>query len=327
MDKPLVSIIIPVYNVKKHIKRCIKSVENQTYKNLEIILVDDGSTDGSGDLCKELLKQDDRIIMVSQSNKGLSAARNAGIDICHGDFITFVDSDDVIEKDYVEYLLGLLLENKSDFSICAHKEIKNNKTFHDCGKGLSEKQYTPEECLKDMLNERGFTVSAWGKLYSKKLFKNIRFPEGKLHEDLSTTYKLILQSKKITYGQEPKYLYYQNKTSITNSGFNEQKLSIIDQTDEMCKEILQQYPKLVDTTIARRVHARFSVLRLMVSEKNLSEDMQKEKKIIKTFLKNHKKYILNSPNAPKRTKIAMRTLSLGEPVFKLSWKVYSKFLK
>ena len=212
-------------------------------------------------------------------------------------------------------------------SICAHKEIKNGKIVRDFGKGYSEKTYLAEECLKDMLNEQGFMVSAWGKLYSKELFKNIRFPVGKLHEDIGTTYKLIMKSKKISYGPASKYLYYQHSNSIVNSGFNAQKLDIISQTDEMCQEILNSYPKLVDTVIARRVHARFSVFRLMVDEKDLSPKIKKEKEKIKTYLKNHKNYVLSSSNTPKRTKIAMRMFSFGEPVFKLSWKFYSRFFK
>ena len=208
MNQPLVSVIIPVYNTKKYLNRCFDSIKNQTYQNLEIIIVDDGSTDGSNALCEEFRKQDNRTIIISQPNRGLSAARNVGINICHGDFITLIDSDDAVEKDFIEYLVELILENKSDMAICAHKEMKKGKTICNFGKGFSKKQYTQEECLRDMLNEKGFTVSAWGKLYDKKLFSKIHFPEGKLHEDLGTTYKLIINSKKISYGPEPKYIYY-----------------------------------------------------------------------------------------------------------------------
>ena len=170
-------------------------------------------------------------------------------------------------------------------------------------------------------------VSAWGKMYSSKLFKTVRFPIGKLHEDIGTTYKFVTKAEKIAYGPKSKYLYYQHKSSIVNSGFNEQKLDIISQTDEMCEEILRLYPNLVDTVIARKVQARFSILKLMVNEKELSPKMQIEKKKIKTFIQNHKKYILNSKNAPKRTKFAVMSLALGEPTFKLSWRIYSLFFK
>ena len=327
MNEPLISVIVPVYNTKKYLYRCFESIKNQSYKNLEIIIINDGSSDGSNILCEKFQQQDERVKIINQENQGLSAARNAGLKICKGDFVTFIDSDDAIENNFIEYLLNLAQKNNSDIAICAHKEIKNERVVRDFGKGFSKKSYNQEECLKDMLNEAGFMVSAWGKLYKKELFKNIYFPVGKLHEDLGTTYKLILKANKIAYGPESKYLYYQHHNSIINSGFSRKKLDIITQTDEMCKDILQKYPKLVDVTIARQVHARFSVLRLMVNEKKLSQDMQKEKQKIKTFLKNHRKYILHEKNIPKRTKIAMRSLMFGEPVFKLSWNIYSRLFK
>ena len=327
MNEPLISVIIPVYNTKKYLQKCFRSIKNQSYKNLEIIIVNDGSSDNSSTLCEKFKNQDKRVKVINQKNQGLSAARNAGLKICKGDFITFVDSDDAVEDDFIEYLFRLAQKENSDIAICAHKEIKNEKIVCDFGKGFSEKTYNQEECLKNMLNEQGFMVSAWGKLYRKELFKNIYFPVGKLHEDLGTTYKLILKANKIIYGPKSKYLYYQHPNSIISSGLNEKKLDIITQTDEMCKEILKKYPNLVDVAIARQVHARFSVLRLMVNEKKLSQDMQKEKQKIKTFLKNHQKYILHKKSVPKRTKIAMRSFMLGEPFFKLSWNIYSKFFK
>ncbi len=327
ISNPLVSVIIPVYNTKKYLRRCLNSVQGQTYQNLEIIIINDGSTDNSINICEEFRKKDERVVVVSQVNKGLSAARNTGIDICHGDFITFVDSDDSIEKNYTKYLLELVSKGESDIAICAHEEVRREKVICNFGKGFLEKQYSTEECLQDMLNEKGFTLSSWGKLYDKKLFKNIRFPEGKLHEDIGTTYKLIMNAKKISYGPEPKYIYYLHNNSITSSGFNKQKLDIITQTDEMCKEILRRFPKMTDTILARKIHSRFSVLRLMVNEKNIDEETRIEKKKITNFLKNHRVYIAKSPSIPKRTKVAMKALSLGEPVFKLSWKIYSKFFK
>lgn len=326
MNEPLVSIIIPVYNTEKYLQNCLKSVDEQTYKNIEVILVDDGSVDTSGMICDNFCDKKDNWTVIHQKNRGLSAARNSGLKKAHGDYIDFVDSDDTIKKDHVKILIELILKTNSDIAICSHEEIYDKKK-RNFGSQYTEKIYSSGNCLADMLGEKGFMVSAWGKLYHKKVFRGIKFPEGKLHEDLATTYKTIMKADKIVYTPKPLYCYYQRKGSIVNSGFNKKKMNIIDQTDDMCSDIMEKYPNLNNICRNRKIHARFSVLRLMLDDSNLLEEEKKEKRKIINFLKSENYYIKHSKTIDKRTKIAAKSLMISENVFKLSWKIYEKLFK
>ncbi len=323
MKQPLVSVIIPVYNTKRYLKTCVESVLNQTYKELEIVLVDDGSTDGSDKMCNEYQKKDDRIIVIHKPNGGLSSARNRGLDICTGEYVTFVDSDDYIDSDFIEYTVELAKKHNAKLAVCAHNEKNEHGKPKNFGKGQEEACFKTDECLERMLLEKGFMVSTCSKLYQTKLFKDVRFPVGKLHEDVGVTYKLILKCPKIAYGPEPKYTYFQRKGSITKSAFNIQKFDLLVLTDQMCNDIDAEYPKLKDVTNKRRMHARFSILRQMVNS-SLTPELKQQQQSVVQYLKNHKDYILKNPKATLRDKIAMRSLLLGKGCFKFSWNIYSK---
>lgn len=320
----LISIIIPVYNVEKYLDRCIKSVINQTYKNIEIILIDDGSTDKSLDICYNYLEQDNRIKVFHKENGGLSSARNYGIDVATGKYLTFIDSDDEIEKDYIEYLYNLIKKYDTKMSICSYSVIKNNIT--DFGLNLCEKLLTTEECLDNLLCEKGFTVSACAKMYEKDLFKNIRYPLNKLCEDNGTTYKLIMECNNIAYGNESKYNYYIHDNSITTSEFNLRKLDLIELVDTMCDDIIKRFPDLINSVEKRRNSARFSILRQMLESKNSNNYINIQKDIIK-YLKSKKKKIITNPKSDKKDKLAIVLLMINKNLFKLGWKIYLKFIK
>jgi len=322
MTKPLISVIIPVYNVKRYLKRCLDSVIQQTYQNLEIILIDDGSTDGSGKICQEYRQQDPRIVLIHQTNSGLSAARNRGLDICKGEYLTFIDSDDFVKPDLVEYLYGLTKKHRTKLAICAHYE-QYQKNLKNLGASYAESCLSTVDCLEYMLLEKGFTMSACAKLYATKLFKDIRFPVGKLYEDVGTTYKLIMQCPKIAYGPQPKYHYVQRKKSITKSDFTIQNLDLIALTDQMCNDINQAYPELKDVTNERRMHARFSILRQTI-HRPLSANLQLEEDLIVRYLKKHRDYIFKNPKATLRDKLALSALLVGKNCFKLAWAAYTK---
>lgn len=325
---PLISVIIPVYNVKPFLARCLDSVINQTYSHLEIILIDDGSTDGSGELCDQLSQSDTRIRVIHQLNQGLSAARNSGIDSAKGEYLTFVDSDDTISLDMIEILYNLCSEHQTALSMCSFCEVFPNPTqnvdFAEYWKGshASPVIFSTANCLKSMLLEEGFTVSAWGKLYQRQLFEQIRYPVGCLHEDVGTTYRLILQCPQIAFLPSPKYHYYQNPKSITKQKFCKDKLSLVDFTDEMCEMIDKEYPELKDVTAERRMHARFSILRQTIFVEHPSASTQAIEKSMINYLKAHKNDILKNPYATKRDRIALAALLINKQLFKLGWKVY-----
>ncbi len=326
--KPLVSIIVPVYNVAPYLDQCFGSLKNQTYKNLEIILIDDGSTDESKELCEKFANEDSRVVLKRQKNGGLSSARNTGLSFANGKYVTFLDSDDFITNDYVEFLYDLIKKEDALISICSRYERKENGELKNVAADYSSKTMPVKEALREMLNENGFNVSAWGKLYSRELFEKapkVRYPVNKVHEDLGTTYKLFLKAyrsapdKKISFGAEPKYYYNIRKESISHQEFDPRKLDIITQTDEMCDHIEALFPDLINTTNLRRMHARFSIIRQAKTARYLDPCIK--------FIKEHKTWISKNPEATKRDKLALASLLLGKTAFKISWHFYETFFK
>ncbi len=322
MKKPLISVIVPVYNVEKFLVACIKSLISQDYKNYEIILVDDGSTDQSARMCDDYVKKYQNISVVHQKNHGLAHARNTGIKQAQGDFLTFVDSDDDVESDYLSYLYQMIEKHKVKMSIASFLEISPKHQKNWGAHYNKPKVLTQEQCLERMLNEKGFNMTAWGKLYHKDLFQKVKFPEGAIHEDVATTYKCVLQCDKVAYGPKPKYNYYLHQSSITNQKFSSQKLVLIDFTDAMCDEIDKKFPSLRYTTQLRRMHGRFSILRQMVSAPQLTNTQKELESQIIRYLKLYNHYILENPKAKPRDFFAMRTLMMGVPMFKVAWKLY-----
>lgn len=202
-----VSVIIPVYNGEKYLDNCIKSVADQTYENLEIIIIDDGSTDRTVDICEEWKEKDDRVRVLHKPNGGRGSARNAGLSMATGDYIHFVDADDWIEKDAIESLYKAMIKNNSDIVIgnmTSYNQSEKMYNFFIDGNDYYEKNYTPEEWFKneyvyDKMLRQLFVV-AWAKLYKRELFKNIYYTEkDHLTEDDPTTWKIYLLANKITY--------------------------------------------------------------------------------------------------------------------------------
>lgn len=223
----MVSVVIPVYNVEKYVERCLKSIINQTYKNLEIIIVNDGSTDNSGKICEKYL-YDKRIKIINKDNGGLSDARNCGIKASNGKYITFIDSDDYVSLNYIKYLIETLLDNNLDIVECNFvRTNENDYQFED---------YKYEVRIYDNLyyleNEIGFSI-AWNKIYKKSIFRenNIEYPLGKLNEDEGTTYKLVYHSKKIGFINIDLYAYYNNAFSIMNN-YSLRRLDYIELLEE-----------------------------------------------------------------------------------------------
>ena len=316
----LISIVVPVYNVENFLKKCIDSILSQTYKNWELVLVDDGSTDDSGLICDEYKKIDKRIYVIHKLNGGLSDARNCGIKNSHGKYITFVDSDDYVDDDFIEYLYGLLKKYNTDIAISSYTIVNKNGKLLDIGKNYEERKSDKVNCLKDMLLEKGYTISSCSKLYKKDFFSDIAFPIGKLNEDNGTTYKLIEKSHYIAIGNVGKYYYVERTGSIMNSGFNLKKLDMIELTDEMCDEIEKKHPELANYCTRRRMYSRFNILRQVM----FSKDNKEVELDMIQYLKKNKNLILNNPVSTRRDKIAIISLLLGINFFKLSWIIYKR---
>ena len=217
MKENLVTIIVPVYNVEKYMDKCVESIVNQTYKNLEIILVDDGSNDGSSEKCDEWEKKDKRIQVIHKQNGGLSDARNVGIKQSHGKYLSFVDSDDFIDNDMIEYLVDILEKNKAEISICGYTKFYENDMIEKDNRKDNVKLYTSKDALKLLLEDKKIQNYAWNKLYLKELFsEDCLYPYGRKMEDIGTTYLLFFNANTIALGNLSKYNYLQRKNSIVN---------------------------------------------------------------------------------------------------------------
>ncbi|RTZ18816.1 glycosyltransferase, partial [Streptococcus pneumoniae] len=215
----LISIVVPVYNVEKYLKKSIESILNQTYQNIEILLVDDGSTDSSGKICESFSKVDPRIRVFHKENGGLSDARNFGIEQMKGQYVAFIDSDDYISKDYVWKLYSSIKNNDSEVSICSfllvdEKGEKIKDELLDSGKIC----LTGQQILEKVLTADGYRyVVAWNKLYRSTLFEKLKFKKGMLYEDEFLNYPLFWDCKRVSIVEEPLYLYVQRKGSIVQS--------------------------------------------------------------------------------------------------------------
>ena len=215
-EKALIWIIIPVYKVEKYLEKCIQSVINQTYENLQIILVDDGSPDNCGKICDEYAKKDHRIEVIHKSNGGLSDARNKGLEIAKGEYIGFVDSDDYIEADMYEVLYNLLKQYNADVSICNFYTVSQGKiSIKNADNGINE--YNRIEILKEILLDKNIQSYAWNKLYKKELFDEIKYPIGKKYEDIGTTFYLLEKCNKVVVTGKSEYYYINRQDSIVNN--------------------------------------------------------------------------------------------------------------
>lgn len=297
-----VSIIVPIYNMEKYLNRCIESIVNQTLKDIEIILVNDGSTDNSKKICEEWCNRDNRIILINKKNGGLSDARNKGIEMASSKFIGFVDSDDWIEKNMFKDLFTNIKKYNAD--ICALKFEKVNKYSMDrLSLDNNIKVYSNIEALKKLFTvnsytETALTIPVWNKLYNKKLFDKIRFPKGKLHEDVYVTYKLFYNSIKIVELNKIGYFYYQRLGSIINSDLNIKKLEVYDNVREIYKYICNKDIKLENLVLKQYVSKYLNLYNELNKSKSIDEDIKKiyRKRMINDFRSDLKGLIKNSDN-------------------------------
>ena len=236
MNEPLISVIVPVYNVDRSLDRCVRSITEQTYRHLEIILVDDGSPDECPRMCDEWAGRDDRIRVVHKPNGGLSDARNAGLNAMHGDFVAFVDSDDYVEPDYVGRLHAGIAD--ADMSVCSIICEDSDGKVRQGSEPIVEKQdaVSSEEYLRRALLDWRLVV-AWNKLYAASIWNQLRFPVGRIHEDEYVLHQVVGRCKNINVLLDGLYHYVSTDSSITHSGFsirNLDRLEALTQRMEYC---------------------------------------------------------------------------------------------
>lgn len=323
MNIPLISVVVPIYNVENYLRCCADTILGQTYENLEVILVDDGSKDGSGILCDEIAETDSRITVYHKENGGLSDARNYGIVRAHGEYITFIDSDDFIDKDYVGYLYDLIIKYGTDMSICQHRVLTGKKVLEYGSSG--DECLENKECLERMLYDEVINTSAWAKLYRRDMFENISFPFGKCFEDIGTIYALMLLCDKIAVGYESKYNYIYRSDSIAHGSFKPNKLDMIEMTDKMAEDVLKTHPDLKKAAERRRLYARFSTLNQMLDIKD-PVYIEKRSELI-AQIRESAADVLKDERTPKRDRFAIHALNMGFSFYRTMWKIYLKVKK
>lgn len=318
----MVSIVVPVYNVEKYIRYCLDSLINQNYKDLEIILVDDGSTDHSGEICDEYAGKYDEIKVFHKENGGLSDARNYGMKHVAGEWLLFVDSDDIICYNFVSKLLKFAESNVLDIAVCDYcilpeKQIKALPDIKGSGKTTI---WEGMEGTKELLYQKTFTTSAWGKLYKTVLFEEILFPVGKLHEDVGTIYKVFEKAKRVGYIDQKLYYYLQRSESIIHSGFSVKKMDYIDQTREMVHHFERNNVTLFPAAVSRHFSACFQVILFCPH----TSEWGTQYKILSDEIKKHAPEVMRDKNARVKNRIiaaiAMQSADLAIALCKILYK-------
>ncbi len=240
-DKKMISVIVPVYNVEKYIRECLDSILSQTISSFELILVDDGSTDNSGQICDEYAQKDDRIRVFHKENGGLSSARNKGLDEVRGDYICFVDSDDRIRRDYLEKLYAAVSLGRADLAFCDIEAPKLAGAGYEYPKDRFV-NLSPEDAGKWLYDDRTrdyvLMVVAWNKMYSKEIFDGLRFPEGRIHEDEFMIGPVLSRCGMLSFVPDKLYDYRDNATGITSSA-NRLNINHLDCVDALVDRIRQ----------------------------------------------------------------------------------------
>lgn len=284
MEKELISIVIPVYNVENYLADCMEPVLEQTYSNIEIILVDDGSKDHSGVMCEKYKKKDGRVKVIHKLNGGLSDARNAGIEAAAGTFITFIDSDDTVDKSYCQALLDAIKRYHGDISVC-----RTVLFYDEIPWGIEGKEnsvvYTRDEAFKAFL-KGNLRATAWGKLYRRHIFDEIRYPKGKTTEDVYVISEVLSQCRTVVCGTDTNYYYRQRKDSIQNSKYVNTE-DFLAAYRHSCDIIKNLQPKLKQDAQDRLIWAYFDAVNMMIKNGVSDERLGRYKAILKknrTFL-------------------------------------------
>ena len=318
-QKDLISVVVPVYNVEEYLARCIKSILNQTYRNLQIILADDGSTDSSGEIC-DTFKSDKRVEVIHKKNGGLSSARNAALPYIKGKYVTFIDSDDWVDLDFIQTLYSNAIKYNSEISAGGYYiALDNGKTTSYFGKDNSCKIMDSEEALGSFLLHDGMGVTVWGKLYKTTLWNNVRCPEGKLHEDQYTTYKLLDLANVIVFDKQPLYYYYRRDNSIGHSKFTERSYDLYNGIHEEYNFISKKYPNILDKAKIERDVWELVFVNMMIRSNVYAEDIICD---VKKHVKKDMKLIMHSNHLNNIRKLEMWLFSHNFKIYKC---VYLKY--
>lgn len=321
----LISVIVPIYNVEQYLKKCIESILKQTYQNLEIILVDDGSPDGCGAICDTYAKKDDRIKVIHKANGGLSDARNAGLEVATGEYVLMVDSDDWIHNQTIEILYRTIQEQDADVSICNYQYVHTDDKYKDEKYDFDQLKAKIEWIDNREIQYRYFTdqdrrimyTVAWNKLYRRSLWKDIRYPKGKVHEDEYTTFKVLYAAHEIGIIDLPLNYYFVGRDSIM-SVFKPSRFDIFDGYLEKIRcYLMWNEDELASKVWIHAVHMMAQYQLWMEEAKTEHTELRKKycKKLVQIFKQNKNKIQLSTSQ------------KMEKMLFRMNFTIYYTFWK
>lgn len=319
-QNPLISVIVPVYGVENYLPKCLDSILAQSYSNLEILLVDDGSPDDSGKICDDYAARDSRIRVIHKPNGGLSSARNAGLEMATGDYVAFVDSDDYVEPDMYSSMLEMAIAQNVPL-VCAGRfdeDIAGNIVPGLCP--VRDEVVTGKELVRRIFHWENLDAAAWDKLYRRELFRGIRYPEGMVSEDMPTTYRLALLAGKAALLSRPLYHYVHRENSITyNLNITEKTFHFARHTARILEDIRQNCPDLLPEAQYLRVRSlAYSLLMLDLVGEEDRKHWQEIYQASRRELKQYSAFIRKS---------ALFTRGEKLKDFMLAWGLYRPFRK
>lgn len=311
MMQPLITVIVPVYKAEKYLRRCVKSIQNQSYENLEIILVDDGSPDSSGALCETLAGEDSRIRVIHKQNGGLSSARNAGLDAMTGDYVGFVDADDWVDSEMYQLLYEQLINCDAQISCCGIA-VCDDETVHYCFNPQTDQNLilNTEEALCELTYNFRITNSVCDKLYCAEIFKDLRMRTGVLYEDAQVQPFCIARARRVCYMASAMYHYYMSPNSLLRGAFSLQHLDILRASEERMELYAQQYPQALPYAQAAHV---VICMDLIYKSRNASVWDDKRKELVR---------IVRQPMSAEAYKKLLKTCRLRRLLLCIHTKLY-----
>jgi len=309
----LISVIVPVYNVQQYLPKCVNSILTQTYANLEIILVEDGTKDDSGKICDEYAMKDSRVRVIHKPNGGLSSARNAGLDVAQGAYVAFVDSDDWLEPETYESMLSLALQENVKL-VCAGRYDVDGETGEKT-LGLCppyREVISGEELVRRIFTWENIDSAAWDKLYHRSLFRERRYPVGKIVEDVPVTYLIALEAGQAAMLNKPVYNYLHRAGSITTASVSEKTFHFSQHTEAIYPYIRDNYPNLADCARYLRVRSLvYNLLSLELAGKDVRQTYCVQYAASRKALSEHFFFILKSPLFGRQERLTDLLLILG----------------
>ena len=314
-----VSVIVPVYKVEQYLARCLDSLLAQTYRELEVILVDDGSPDGCGEICEAYARRDPRFRVLHQENQGQAAARNNAAAEAAGEFIVFVDSDDFVVPDYIEYLVWLQRQDNADMAVARgiyYFEHTEPKVYPD---DRSAVLLTPEEALIRMNYNQGMGAMPWAKIFRRELVLRHPFPAGRIYEDLATMYRLICDSERIAYGKRRIYYWSQREGSTMHMRFDERQYAALTATEEMLEFVSAEVPGALASAKARHETKIIELMGLAMK----SEDRRESYRRLKARSRFYRE-VMGDGNVRLSQKLRMAGMRMGYLPARLVFAVHDK---